>query len=140
MARKIKRKTGNPGERVKTPEIPQLSSDDQHPIFCLRYLSNDKDFSLSDCTKEQKAAFIDQLALISQVTWRELRFSGRHGMGYEKITRESIKSPIPTRFTEEITHFIAFRYFGKAPMVGHKENDTFHILWLDSKFKLYAHG
>jgi len=65
--------------------------------------------------------------------------SPRHGLGYEKIARTSIRAPIPTDITDDVT-FIAFRFYGKAPMVGYREGYIFHILWIDRDFTLYSHG
>lgn len=118
--------------------LSHVSTQQEHPIFSLQYLDKN-DYSLGACTKEEKAAFADTLVRLSQLTWAEITQSPRHGLGYEKIARNSIHAPIPAHITEDIT-FIAFRFYGKAPMVGYREGAIFHILWIDRDFTLYHHG
>ena len=137
MPSKLKKQTGKSGGKVRITETPQTPSDDKHPIFCLQYLS--RDFSLANCNREEKAAFADTLAHLSQMTWGQLRFAPRHGAGYEKIDRDSIRADIPAHLLEDVSHFVAFRFYGLAPMVGYKENEVLHVVWLDREFRLYDH-
>jgi hypothetical protein len=99
-----------------------------------------KHYSLSVCTKEEKAAFADTLDRLSQVTWAEISKSSRHGLGYEKIAQNSIRATIPKHIKKDDIIFIAFRFYGKAPMVGYRKNTIFHILWIDRDFTLYQHS
>jgi hypothetical protein len=50
-----------------------------------------------------------------------------------------MKTSIP-QAVSNMEHFLAFRFCGKAPMIGYRENEIFHIIWLDPKFKAYNHG
>ena len=128
--------------RKITPNKPtnskSFSTQHEHPIFCLKYLDRNY-YSLRACTKEEKAAFADTLDRLSQLTWAEISKSHRHGLGYEKIARKSIRATIPAHVKEDVI-FIAFRFYGKAPMVGYRENIIFHILWIDRDFTLYQHS
>jgi len=128
--------------RKITPNKPtvckKFSTQHEHPIFCLKYLDRNY-YSLGACTKEEKAAFADTLDRLSQLTWAEISKSHRHGLGYEKIARKSIRATIPTHVKEDVI-FIAFRFYGKAPMVGYREDVIFHILWIDRDFTLYQHS
>lgn len=124
--------------RIATPATtPDLPSGEQKPIFSVQDLS--QDYGLSACTTEEKAAFADTLYRLSQLTWNQISSAHRHGLGYEKIARNSIKAPIPAHITEEV-NFIAFRFYKKAPMVGYRDGNLFHIIWLDRAFTLYNHG
>jgi hypothetical protein len=60
-------------------------------------------------------------------------------LGYERISRNAIRGAIPSHIAKEVA-FIAFRFYRKAPMVGYRDGDIFHIIWIDREFKLYAHG
>ena len=135
--KKIKRTRPASERKIKAPVITNISSDAAKPIFSLRHL--DKNFSLTKCTKEEKAAFADTLYKLSQLSWQELRQAPRHGLGYERISRNAIRGAIPSHIAEEVG-FIAFRFYGKAPIVGYRDRDIFHIVWVDREFKLYAHG
>lgn len=68
----------------------------------------------------------------------ELRLANKHGSGCEKIDTKAILAAKPTHLAEDIT-YLAFRFYGKAPMVGYRDGRTFHILWLDREFKVYKH-
>jgi hypothetical protein len=116
-----------------------FSTQQEHPIFCLKYLDR-KYYSLSVCTKEEKAAFADTLDRLSQLTWAEISKSSRHGLGYEKIAQNSIRATIPKHIKKDDIILIAFRFYGKAPMVGYRKNTIFHILWIDRDFTLYQHS
>lgn len=123
-------------KRAAELETEDVSPEQQPPIFSLRYLN--RDYHLSQCTKDEKAAFADTLAKLSQLTWSKIKSQSRHGLGFEKISRDAIRSSIPSHLTEEVD-FIAFRFFGKAPMVGYRERAVFYVIWLDRDFTLYPH-
>jgi hypothetical protein len=126
------------GKKIATPSPTRNPSPEQQkPIFSLVYLR--KDYCLSACNKDEKAAFADTLHQLSQITWNEISSSSRHGLGYERISRNAIRSGIPNHVKEDV-NFIAFRFFGKAPMVGYRDENIFHIVWIDRAFSLYNHG
>jgi hypothetical protein len=118
-------------------ENQRPSPETQKPVFSLYYIQ--KSHCLSDCNKDEKAAFSDTLHKLSQLTWNEIILSPRHGLGCEKISRNSIKSAIPSHIKDDAV-LIAFRFFGRASMVGYREGNTLHVIWLDRTFTLYNHG
>ncbi|WP_266202852.1 hypothetical protein [Pontibacter kalidii] len=133
----IKNTRVNKGKKVKTPETTQTTPDATHPVFCFRYLA--KDYDLSTCDKEELSAFIKQLGNLSQLNWQQIITSGRHKMGLEKIARKSIKGRIPSWITSDVDHFLALRFQGKKPFVGHRKGNILHVFWIDTKFSLYSH-
>lgn len=143
MAKKtIKKQSGTDGLRLKTHETKEVAPDTQPPIFSLYHLR--KDYCLSKCTTDEKAAFADTLHKLSQLTWSDLRQAPKNGIGYEKINRSSFKNKdcIPKNITEDV-NIIAFRFSGKKAMVGYKDpidRKLFHVVWLDRDFCLYDHG
>lgn len=96
------------------------------------------EYSLHHCEQEEKASFADTLHKLGKVTWAQICTSPRHGIGTEVIGRESIKATIPENITRD-TNILAFRFCGKAPMVGYREDRIFHIIWLDRNCTLYDH-
>lgn len=126
------------GRRFHAPESKPPSSHKRHPKFSLKYLPKQRKFCLDSCDKKQKAQFADQLYRLSHLTWQAINNAPRHGLGFEKISRSSMKIPIPDHITPE-TNIIAFRCFGKAPMIGYKIEATFYIVWLDPSFEAYSH-
>ncbi|MBC6472773.1 MAG: hypothetical protein GDA48_08100 [Hormoscilla sp. GM102CHS1] len=124
------------GRRIAEKDTTDIPPEQQPPMFSLQYMN--KDYSLSQCTKDEKAAFADTIAKLSQLTWSEIKSQPRHGLGYEKISREAIRSSIPGQITDDV-NFIAFRFCGKAPMVGYRDRSVFYIIWFDRNFTLYPH-
>ena len=124
------------GKRISPRETVDLPPEQQSPLFSLRYMN--KDYSLSQCTKDEKAAFADTLYKLNQLTSSEINACPRHGSGYEKIARSSIRSPIPSHLKDDV-NFIGFRFCGMAPMVGYRDGAVFYVIWLDRDFTLYPH-
>lgn len=115
------------------------NNDKKPPIFSFHQIG--KFYCLESCQPEEKVALIETLHKLSQFTWQELRNSNRHGLGTEKIEHSSIKGcSVPDFIIEQNIPLLAFRFHGKKPMVGYRENQVYHILWLDRDFSLYNHG
>ena len=136
---RIKGKEPKKGKRIAPPpQVPPLPNYDlEPPVFCFRYV--DKTYGVDSCTKDEKAALVSTLYKLSQLSWKELRLQPRHGLGYELIARSSIRVGIPKHITEDVD-IIAFRFKGKAPMVGYRDERIFRIVWLDRNYTLYDHG
>ncbi|WP_133140245.1 hypothetical protein [Legionella genomosp. 1] len=133
--RKIKSPSIQQGKKISVKS--EVSSFNKlKPIFSLEHIQ--KNYCISNCTKDQKAAFADALRKRSQMTWNEITQAHRHGLGQEKIAQTAIKAPLPKDITPE-TNLIALRFDGKAAMVGRKEGRLFIIYWLDHDFSLYDH-
>ena len=136
---RLRRPPPTQGPRLRVSDRTDEPPDAQPPLFSLRYLDR-RIYSLAACQQREKAAFADTLDRLSQLPWSELRLSPRHGLGYEQIPRQVIRAPIPPHITEDVQRFIAFRFFGRAPMVGYRVQAVLYILWLDRTFTLYEHS
>ncbi|MDR5616832.1 hypothetical protein [Arsenophonus sp.] len=132
---RIKRPAENRRQLVVFPEFAE-DSEKRPPEFSLRYLQ--KSYCISCCQRDEKAGLVDKLHRLSQITWLEIKSTGRHQLGCEKISREAIKAPIPRHITEDVD-FLAFRFHEMKPMVGYRRDSTFFIVWLDRDFTLYKH-
>lgn len=140
MTSRLQQKKGSLGNSIKSPPdkaASTYSSQNMYIVFSLRYL--DSKYCLTKCQTPEKAAFADTLRVLGHLTWGEALHTGHNKNGYESIPRDQIKGTIPQDITEDVS-FIAFRFFGKHPMVGYRENEVFHIVWLDRDFTLYEHG
>jgi len=114
-----------------------VNADTLPPAFCLHHLQ--KNHGLDDCTDEEKAALIDTMYRLGQQTWLQLRANfKKHGLGGETINRGSIKAAHPPSVSADVT-YLAYRFYGQAPMVGYRDGHVFYILWLDRDFTLYNH-
>ena len=123
--------------RIKPHEIISENTDIQKPFFSLEHMIDN--FCVKACKMEERAQFAEALYKRGKLTWQEIKQSHRHGLGLEKISRGSIKVGLPSVVTEDV-NLIAFRCFGKMPMVGYRQGRTFYVLWLDPAGKVYDHG
>ena len=134
---RLRLKQPDRSERISVPQAAQ-NPDHSPPNFRLRGMKNG--FSTEDCEKDERASFASRLYQLSRSKWSELRQMPRHGQGFETIPRNAINDGIPSEITDDIT-ILAFRFHGKAPMVGYRSRDgVFDIVWLDRSFTLYDHG
>jgi hypothetical protein len=123
------------GNRITAPPQQPQNNDREPPAFRLRFIV--PKYCITKCNAEQKAAFAQRLYELSRSTWIELRNAGKKG-GTEVLPQFRIKEPKPACVTPDVT-LIAFRFWGKAPMVGFRDGRTFHVVWLDIDFTLYDH-
>lgn len=122
----------------KTPitNPSELPSTIDYPIFCLRHLSSK--FCLTKCNKDEVSGFAHTLRILSQQSWSII--ISNHVKGCEKIKNpRSMKEAVPKGITEDLP-IIAFCFDGRKKMVGCRNGCIFHVIWLDPKFQLYAHG
>ena len=135
---KIKAAKGQVGQKIKANE-PTVNYDERTPLFSLERLQTGS-YCLQSLDKDGKSAFADAIFRRRSCSWKEIKQMPKHGLGFEKIARKSIRAPIPAFITPEVDSFLAFRFHGKKPMVGYRQGDIFYILWFDVDFSLYNHG
>jgi len=123
--------------RIKEPEIPQVSSNKQPPLFSFEYL--DDKYSITQCDHAERSGFADTLRIMGKMTWEQLELTPRHGNGKENIPIAQIRGKKPPIITPDVDHVIAFRFHGTKPMVGHRIDRIFYIIWLDKDYTLYPH-
>lgn len=133
---KIKANTPAKGKHISSQET--VNYDKRPPIFSLERIQNGN-FCFSSLDQEHKAMFSEAIFRRKSITWSDIKFTDRHGLGTEKIPKSSIKAPIPPFITEDVEDFLVFRYHGKNPMVGYRQKDIFYVLWFDHNFTLYKH-
>ena len=107
--KRIRNPPANRSRHIKEPSTDQPDPDAEPPKFSLRYLTGE--YCISQCERDEKAAFADTLYRLSQLTWRELRQAPREKLGYEQIDRNSIRAQIPYAIPEERA-MIAIRCIG----------------------------
>lgn len=135
--KEIRKPKKDSSERIAAPSSSANAQQFDHPIFCLRHIQ--AGYDIADCTPEQRMQLLEQLRNLSKLTWNEIRSAHRHGLGTEKIPTSIIKPAIPRPPATDDVTFLAFRFAGKAPMVGFRAGAAFRILWLDHNFSVYRH-
>lgn len=146
MSKSIKKPKGNPKTGKINPPAETIHNENMDrlpPVFSLTEMQ-DGIFDLTLCQNEEKCSLIDRIRLLSKITWQQLKSSHRHGIGYEKIEFEAIIGQNTLKKKTEIENqgykLIAFRFHGKAPIVGYRDGRIFHLVWIDRDFSLYNHG
>lgn len=118
-----------------SPEDP----DRLPPIFSFEHMKAGNGYSVDCCNGDHKAALAARLFKLSQMTWLAIKQAPREGLGTEKIARNAIRPPIPSKITEDV-HLLALRYNGRAPMVGYRDGRVFYIVFVDHTMDVYDHG
>lgn len=136
---RIKKSKAKRSQSGVSADVSEPNYDTMPPIFSLERIQA-TNYCLSKLCKDDKAAFSDSIYKRKQVTWSDIKKIGRHSLGFEKISKSSIKAPIPTFITDDVDHFLAFRFSGMKPMVGYRNKNVFFVLWFDHDFTLYDHG
>jgi hypothetical protein len=126
----------NKGKQLASQET--IDYDNKPPIFSLERLIQG-DYCFSNLAQKDKAAFAESIFKRRNIPWRDIKSLPRHGLGFEKISKASIKTALPKNITEDFNYFLAFRFSGKKPMVGYRINEIFYVLWFDHDFTLYEH-
>jgi hypothetical protein len=96
-------------------------------------------FSVENLDENQRAAFAMALAKRSTTTWSNLWLTNRHKLGCELIPCSALNEPMPQSISSDVEKVVVFRFSDFAPMIGFRRDDTFHIIWIDPKFKVYKH-
>ncbi len=134
--KQLKQRNNAGGKRLKAPVTSTGSTQSQTPFFCLNMLQGK--YCLSSCEQEERAAFADTLHKLSKLTWAQIMTSGRHACGCEIISRDSLKFNLPSTVTDDV-HILAFRFHGRAAMLGYRDGRAYHVLALDRDFTAYGH-
>ena len=133
--KRLEAKKAKAGSQLKAPSIIATNStQSENPIFCLCFLQ--RDFCLSKCNPEERCAFADTLHKLSQTTWAQIQSSNKHARGCEIIPRSSLKFVPPRHVTDDVP-ILAFRFFGKMPMLGYRDGRVFHVIALDRTHDAY---
>lgn len=96
--------------------------------------------SIDKVTKLVKQSVIEKVIYLSQMQWVDIKALAREN-GFEKIEKDSFnKLPnIPKKFEAE-NQIVVFRLpSGQGRLIGYIEEDTFFVVWIDTKFNMYNH-
>ena len=140
--KKIKYNLNNKVERIKSDSQFTSSwyeSDERHFSCSFTKMPGRSKYSVENLDKDNLVRLIKQLRILSQMTWAEIKRSGRHQLGTEIIKRDSLNVNLPLNLSDDIK-LLAFRYYDTRPFVGYRRGKIFHILYVDHDYTLYNHG
>ena len=119
------------------PEFQSVLPSHKHPVFCFRYTH--KKFNVKSCDKIEKVRLLNKLDILSDMTWEQIKLSPRHGLGTEKINKDSLNFKCPDFITDDVDFLLAFRFNAKMPFLVWKDKFLAHIIFIDPKGKVYDH-
>lgn len=137
-----KRRKSRPVPRTQQLPVADASgsTDDEHPLFCLRYLHPDHAVKSAGLDRKKRAAFAERLQELASQTWSQLRKSGRHSQGFEFVDAAQIRPTLHGAFAD-VDKVMVFRYAGLLPMVGVRNGRVYHVLAVEAQFgDVYDHG
>ncbi len=109
-----------------------------YPIFCFKHIHSTHD--IDSCSADDKNALLKRLVKLSSMTWDQIKFADRHGLGFEKIDVGSIRPNLPNFLSGDVKHLLAFRFSGLKPFLGHRSGPILHVLFIDDDFDVYNHS
>lgn len=126
-------------DSISEKEIEYWANID-HPVFSFKHL---QDVSIDKCKDPTFFHdFLMRLQKLSELGWEEIRKSGRHAFGREKIPMEMIKPRrrLPSFVTREVSLDV-FRATGdNRVFVGIQQGKIFYIFFIEAAFgDIYAH-
>lgn len=142
MTRKIKKKdTVAPRLSLLQKDLPQQSAEEERPLFSFRYLN--MEVSVKKGEEKVFRKFVARLQKLSDMTWKDVNTSDRHGYGWELIDRDSLKpkKSLPRQLSD-IEKFRVFRYDSENhPFVAFVKDCTIYPLFIEANFgEIYKHS
>lgn len=135
MAPPFKVPQSQPAGRIRPPPSqPEKLTSTEHPLFCFKYLR--KSYDLDSCEKDDKCLVLEALIRAANQRWVELECRPHDKGGLEKIPSAQLKDGCPKEFIElDRVHVLRFRRGGR--IVGYRQGQVFHVVWVDSGHALY---
>lgn len=128
-SRKAERQSNSP-----TREVGRGSTNDSRPLFSFYYLV--EKYNIDACSPDDKVALLGLLHDLSQRTWGQIQLGSRQGTGTEKISRDSINVGLPDCITPDV-QLLAMRITDVARLIGFRDGETFHAVWIDPNHEVY---
>ena len=112
---------------------------DKYPKFSFEFCFG-HGRSVDKSEAEVKKAVFDKLITLSQQTWQDIKGLPRE-QGFEKIDKDSFKAlrSVPVKFEDEDRLDVFRLPSKKGRLIGYVEEDTFFVVWIDTKFDMYNH-
>lgn len=125
-----------PPGRIQPSTGASASTERLVPWFSMEYTQ--PSHCTSGCQEQVKAALLDRLHKLSQMTWAGIKASDRQKLGFETIADKSMKVGIPPVVPRD---GIQSTYFNgrDCRLIGFRDGRTFHIVWVDSDLSCYHH-
>lgn len=93
------------------------------------------------CERKVRLKLLSRLTAIGKGTWLDLKMKSRQRGGAEKIDQSTIRKEMPASITQDVELLsIRIENDGLGRLIGFRENQLLHLVWVDCKGELYDHG
>ncbi|NRA60589.1 MAG: hypothetical protein HRU25_06695 [Psychrobium sp.] len=126
-------------KHVKEQKAALVSVNNRYPKFSFEFCCNSSRGIDKSC-KETRRLVFEKILLLSKRTWHDIKSLPRE-QGFEMIDKSSFNSTpnIPTKFEKETKISVCRLPQSKGRVIGYVEEDTFYVVWVDTKFNMYSH-
>lgn len=123
----------------KQQQIASRAVNNRYPKFSFEFCFS-SNRGINNCDKKSKLAVIEKITHLSQMTWQDIKGLARE-QGIEKIEVSSFKflPQVPKRFQDEDKVAVFRLPSSVGRLMGYIQEDTFFIVWIDTKFDMYKH-
>jgi hypothetical protein len=117
---------------------PAPSTDDEPPAFCFKHAR--RGFQITDLNPEGKAAVLDTIHRLTELSWALLKRMGKQG-GTEVIPRHRLRPTVP-ECVQDDDDILSIRVEKDTVfrLLGFRKDRLLHVLWIDPRGKCYPHG
>ena len=126
-------------KHVKDQAEAKKAVNNRYPKFSFEFCFGSKR-GINHASVNTKKVTLEKMILLSQNTWHEIKELPRE-QSFEKIKKSSFNSlpGLPDKF-KGIEKIDVFRLPSKVGrLIGYIEEDTFFVVWIDTKFDMYDH-
>jgi len=132
--KKIRDRSSLGGDHMRSPSTASAGSTNHlNPTFCFKYARG-----LDGGERGCYWALVKTLRDIAQLTWQQIMFSQRKGMGFEKIPLAQLRVALDP-YADSIDDVIAFRISEKWRLIGHRSDGILRVLYVDGAAEAYKH-
>lgn len=138
-SKKPRRDRGKPPVPV-VGVVSDLSHNFQNFTYSFDHMH--QDYCADQLSDSRRAKFHQSLEKRRPLTWSAIQGLDRHKLGYEWLSpsKKKMSVDIPEAFPHK-DQFMVFRYFDKLPMGGVRDQNVFHVVWVERHFgEVYDHG
>jgi hypothetical protein len=139
-----KKRPVNFGKFDRGDEKPTLVVSVPDIVFSFKHICTGQ-HAPQQCSYPQLKSFNDKIRILCYLSWSSIDGSPRETNGYEIMPRAFLSRSVPSQVPTQ-SDILVFRFGGGSGsrntgrIVGFKDGNTFHVLFVDSKLDLYDHG
>lgn len=122
---------------AKAPKTVESVDGRNHPVWKLSHIDWDGPWCPSKCKEAVAREILERLAQFESMSWVQIKSSGSHTVGAEKIIKSARDRLTAQNLDEWADHLTSLRMGGKERLWGFLRAGIFHALWWDPEHQVY---